>query len=107
MNISSDEALAALQKSGKVFIELFQHGTLSVEMYKPDKVDHQSPHARDEVYVVVSGTGNFYCNGEVSTFAPGTFLFVPAGIEHRFLDFTDDFKTWVLFYGPAGGEIKT
>jgi hypothetical protein len=31
-------------------------------------------------------------------------LFVPAGIEHRFIKFTEDFVTWVVFYGPKGGE---
>jgi len=35
---------------------------------------------------------------------PGDLLFVPAGIVHRFEDFTDDFATWVMFYGPEGGE---
>ena len=29
---------------------------------------------------------------------------VPAGAVHRFVDFTDDFGTWVVFYGPEGGE---
>ena len=27
-----------------------------------------------------------------------------AGVEHRFDDFRKDFATWVLFYGPEGGE---
>jgi len=31
-------------------------------------------------------------------------LFVPAGVEHRFENFSDDFATWVIFYGPEGGE---
>jgi mannose-6-phosphate isomerase-like protein (cupin superfamily) len=31
-------------------------------------------------------------------------LFVPAGVEHRFENFTDDFTTWVIFYGQKGGE---
>lgn len=85
---------------------LFEHGTLAVEIYKPEKVDLQQPHSRDEVYVVVSGTGEFVNGGERNTFAPGDFLFVPAGVEHRFENFTDDFSTWVLFYGPEGGEKK-
>jgi mannose-6-phosphate isomerase-like protein (cupin superfamily) len=38
------------------------------------------------------------------TFGPGDFLFAPAGVEHRFEDFSKDFATWVLFYGPEGGE---
>jgi quercetin dioxygenase-like cupin family protein len=33
---------------------------------------------------------------------PGDFLFVAAGVEHRFEGFTDDFTVWVLFYGPEG-----
>lgn len=35
---------------------------------------------------------------------PGDLLFVPAGVVHRFEEFTDDFATWVMFYGPEGGE---
>jgi hypothetical protein len=37
---------------------------------------------------------------------PRDFLFVAAGDEHRFVEFTEDFSTWVLFYGPEGGEAK-
>jgi hypothetical protein len=35
---------------------------------------------------------------------PGDVLLVPAGQEHRFVDFGDDFATWVFVYGPDGGE---
>jgi uncharacterized protein YjlB len=34
----------------------------------------------------------------------GDVLFVPAQAEHCFTEFTEDFKTGVLFYGPEGGE---
>ena len=37
-------------------------------------------------------------------FNAGDLLFVPAGVVHRFEDFSDDFSTWVIFYGPEGGE---
>lgn len=98
------EALALLAATDKLFVEVFSHGTLSVELYKPVGVDLQTPHTRDEVYVVVSGSG-FFVNGESrAPFGPGAFLFVPAGVVHRFEDFTDDFSTWVFFYGPEGGE---
>lgn len=104
MQITVAEALAKLQQQESPFIELFQHGTLSVELYQPDKVDLQQPHTRDEVYVVFSGSGTFFLDGERTPFQPGDFLFVKAGLEHRFEDFTDDFIVWVLFYGPEGGE---
>ncbi len=34
----------------------------------------------------------------------GSFLFVPAGWNHRFEDFSSDFVAWVVFYGSEGGE---
>lgn len=98
-------ALSQLSKAkGKEFISLFRHGTLEVEIYKPDRADPQEPHTRDELYVVISGSG-FFVNGSIRMpFEPGEVLFVPACVEHRFEEFTPDFSTWVLFYGPEGGE---
>ena len=104
MKITTEEALKALHHTDKEFIGLFSHGTLEVEIYKPDKIDNQHPHDKDELYVIISGSGNFYCDGETVPFKPGDFLFVPAHIEHRFIDFTSDFSTWVFFYGQKGGE---
>lgn len=103
--ITPAEALEKLAGTeGKEFVELFRHGTLSVEIYKPMEIDRQRPHARDEVYVVISGSG-YFLNGEVrQPFQPGEVLFVATGVDHRFEDFTEDFATWVFFYGPDGGE---
>ncbi len=104
MKINTTEALTKLGKIQSPFLTLFEHGTLSVEIYKPEKVDLQQPHTRDEVYIVISGTGEFLNDNVRTTFCPGDFLFVPAGVTHRFENFSDDFSTWVLFYGPEGGE---
>jgi len=100
------DALAALAANadGAPFVELFAHGSLAIEVYSPVGRDGQAPHARDEVYVVIAGSGMFRCGDERHAFGPGSLLWVPAGAEHRFEDFTDDFSTWVLFYGPQGGE---
>jgi mannose-6-phosphate isomerase-like protein (cupin superfamily) len=104
MEISLKEATERLAKSNKLFVELFTHGTLSVELYKPKKADNQKPHDRDEVYVITSGEGDFLNDGRITKFDTGDFLFVKAGKEHKFLNFSDDFSTWVFFYGPKGGE---
>jgi mannose-6-phosphate isomerase-like protein (cupin superfamily) len=91
--------------AGERYVELFQHGTLSVELYAPRGTDPQTPHTRDEVYVIVSGSGEFVNDGKRERFGPGDLLFVPAHVEHRFERFTDDLAMWVVFYGPEGGEI--
>lgn len=83
---------------------LFSHGSLEVEIYRPIGVDRQQPHSRDEVYVVISGSGIFLNDGIRQPFEPGEVLFVAAGVDHRFENFTEDFATWVFFYGPQGGE---
>lgn len=89
---------------GKRFATIFEHGTLSVEIYAPRGTDPQKPHTRDEGYIVVHGTGTFLCGGRREQFAPGDFLFAAAGVEHRFENFSDDLAVWVIFYGPEGGE---
>lgn len=91
---------------GNPFVVAYGHGTLSVELYlyAPRGVDTQTPHRRDEVYVVVRGSGWFVNGPARHRFGPGDLLFVPAGVEHRFEEFTDDLAAWVVFYGPDGGE---
>ena len=103
--LTADAALTKLaEQPGRLFTTLFRHGTLEVEVYKPDRVDCQQPHDRDEIYVVIAGTG-WFVNGPTRTrFEPHEVLFAPAGVEHRFEDFSPDLATWVFFYGPRGGE---
>ena len=105
-HLTIPDALARLPgPDGERYVELFTHGTLSVELYAPRGTDPQTPHTRDEVYVVVTGSGEFV-NGDVRhRFGPGDLLFVPAHVTHRFENFTDDLAVWVVFYGPEGGEV--
>jgi mannose-6-phosphate isomerase-like protein (cupin superfamily) len=100
-------ALARLPgPAGERYRELFAHGSLSVEIYAPVGVDPQQPHDRDELYVVVAGSGRFLAGRDAFDFKSGDLLFVPAGMEHRFADFSADFAVWVVFYGPVGGEAS-
>jgi len=85
---------------------LMRHGSMTLRFYQPRGTDPQQPHEQDEVYVVASGSGVFCCAGARAPFGPGDALFAPAGAVHRFEDFSDDFATWVIFYGPRGGEAE-
>jgi cupin superfamily acireductone dioxygenase involved in methionine salvage len=35
----------------------------------------------------------------------GDLVFIAAGTEHCFEDFTEDLAVWVVFFGPQGGEV--
>ncbi len=99
-----EEAAARLAGHDESVVSVFRHGTLEVELYAPRGRDTQSPHDRDEIYVVVRGTGTFVHGDQRDPCGPHDVLFAPAGLEHRFEGFTPDFMVWVMFYGPEGGE---
>lgn len=99
-------ALAALPTQSATqlrFATMFTRGDVSVELYAPQGQDPQQPHRQDELYVIMAGHGIFVNGAERHAFAPGDVLFVPAGVVHRFEQFSADFHTWVIFMGPQGG----
>lgn len=105
--ITLDRAMGLMPgPAGDQYAVLLEHGTLEVGLYAPRGIDDQTPHTRDEVYVVMRGRGRFLNGPDRVEFGPGDVLFVPARQEHRFEEFTDDFAAWVFFYGPEGGEAN-
>lgn len=98
--IAIPEALEALATAGERYKRLIERQDFDIGMYRPGAQDDQTPHARDELYVVARGTGEFICDGKRETFEPGDAFFVEAGAEHRFENYSEDFATWVIFFGP-------
>ncbi len=104
-HVSLAEALAkGPPPDGNLAVPIFAHGSLEVELYSPEGDDRQKPHRRDEAYLVARGTATFFDGKDRHDVEPGSFLFVAAGQEHRFEEFSHDFAVWVFFYGPDGGE---
>ena len=95
-------------RAGEHAVSLLQRGTLkamlSLGRFAP-LPRPTSPHEQDEVYIILRGGGVFFHDGKRDPFEPGDLLFVAAGIEHRFEDFTEALTVWVVFYGPQGGEV--
>ena len=57
--LSLAAALALPVPSGRRSAEAFRDGDLEVRLYAPNGHDPQTPHDRDELYIVASGAGNF------------------------------------------------
>ena len=105
------EAAVAANEPGRASALLRRHGTMTLRWYAPKGHDPQSPHDQDEIYIVATGRGTFALGRDEASlarapFAAGDAIFVPAGWVHRFEDFSDDFATWVVFWGPPGGEAE-
>jgi mannose-6-phosphate isomerase-like protein (cupin superfamily) len=91
--------------AGEHAVTVLQRGTLDVALSLPVTPNRQSPHAQDEVYVIVRGRGVLLHDGKRDSFEAGDLLFVAAGTEHQFEDFGADLAVWRVFYGPSGGEV--
>ena len=61
--------------------------------------DRQSPHADDEVYVVLEGRGVLTVEEEQIPVEEGKAVFVPAGAEHRFTGY-EGLSLLVIFTRP-------
>lgn len=86
--------------SGRLSKQVVNTAGLEARWYRPPHPDPQTPHDRDEVYVVVAGSGDFVRAGSRTHFSPGDLLFAAKGEEHRFENHAPDTCVWVIF-GPG------
>lgn len=93
------------QESGERYLEFFTATTLSTGVYSlpAGGTDTQRPHTEDEIYYVVSGAATIDVDGEDRLVAPGSVVFVAAGVGHRFHTITEDITLLVIF-APARGS---
>ena len=93
---------AARETSGRLYHEFMSVPDLSGGLYvlEAGATDPQSPHAEDELYVVMSGKATVFVEGESRPVVAGSVVFVGAGVEHRFVDIVERLVLLVVF-GPA------
>jgi mannose-6-phosphate isomerase-like protein (cupin superfamily) len=105
MRIISEAGVNAASGS-PVYVAHMASTSLSVGTYSIPRggVDDQSPHAEDEIYVVMSGRSGFEGPWGQVPVGPGHVLYVPAGEEHRFVDVTEDLTLLVIFAPPYSGK---
>ncbi len=101
-------AATAQYPAGAPSVTVLNHGNMALKVFRPsanpEGRDLQQPHAQDELYLVYGGSADIVIDGERMSAAVGDAFFVGAGMVHRFENFSGDFVTWVVFYGPQGGE---
>ncbi len=88
--------------AGRRYLEFLRVPSMSGGLYvlRRGETDPQSPHAEDEVYVVLRGRARLRHGDADDPVAAGSIVYVPAGLEHRFHDIEEDIETLVIF-APA------
>ena len=112
MKLSLQDALRRLPSpatgqypDGQPFATVMAGGSMRVELFATGgRPDLQTPHEQDELYFVQRGQGVLLIHDQRFDAQAGDAFFVAAGTPHHFEDTSTDFATWVVFYGPPGGE---
>jgi mannose-6-phosphate isomerase-like protein (cupin superfamily) len=88
--------------SGRPYHEFLRVPDLSAGLYvlEAGATDGQSPHTEDELYYVVAGRAVVSVGSESRPIVPGSLVFVPATVPHRFHEIAERLELLVVF-GPA------
>lgn len=80
------QVVDTIDKTPQQFFRLLSRDDLTVGVLRiqPGGVDMQGTHAQDEVYAVVAGRGIVRLGDVDHPVEPGSIIFVPAGLAHRF-----------------------
>ena len=99
--IGLDKVIADLDATGSYFLNVFDNKgiDLGILRLRKGEPDTQLPHAVNEVYFVVEGSGFIEMEGELKPVKRADFIFVSANIEHRFI--VDNQELVVIYFFPS------
>jgi len=97
-----DDLFAALDATRHDFGEFLRAPglSLSVAVWAAGAVDNQEPHLEDEVYYVASGRARLRVGLDDREIAPGSVVYVRAGVEHRFHEISEALRVLVFWSPP-------
>ena len=105
MKFTPEEFLAVLPlpadakwKNGVWFTSVFAKENFELEFFAPKNKDYQTPHEKDEFYIVARGAADLIKENETISCKTGDAIFVAAGESHHFENMSEDFASWVIFF---------
>ena len=91
--------------AGRRYHEFLRVPSLSCGMYvlPAGGTDPQMPHTEDEVYHVLHGRATLDLGDHEHLVHPGSIVYVPANVPHRFHSIEEDLRA-LVFFAPAEGS---
>jgi mannose-6-phosphate isomerase-like protein (cupin superfamily) len=102
------DLLEATREGNRPYFEFLRMPSMSLGIYvlAESGEDLQKPHEEDEVYCVLHGRATIRVGTEERDVSPGSVVFVPARVEHRFHTIRERLSLLVVF-APAEGSQST
>lgn len=93
------EQLKASLDSDRRYKEFLRVPDMSSGLYvlPAGATDLQKPHQEDEIYYVVRGSAQVQVGDSRHKIRTGNIVFVPARVDHRFFDITEELVLLVVF----------
>jgi mannose-6-phosphate isomerase-like protein (cupin superfamily) len=93
------DLVARQVRAGEHYLEFLRMPALSAGLYvlPPGSTDPQTAHREDEIYLVASGRGTIRVGTDDRPVAPGSVVYVPAAVPHRFHSITEELRVLVVF----------
>jgi quercetin dioxygenase-like cupin family protein len=97
-----DDLEKAQANLGKPYKEFLRRPSVSMGLYvlPAGGKDAQHPHDADEVYVVLKGNATLKIEGTDRPVTTGSVVSVDRGVDHSFVDISDDLLVLVVFAPP-------
>lgn len=105
-NLPATFTLASLESQqrelGRPYLEFLRRASMSAGLYvlEAGATDAQRPHAEDEAYYALSGRAQLTVGETEQAVGPGSFIYVPQHVPHRFHSIEERLVLLVLF-APA------
>lgn len=88
-------------REGVWFVNAFEKDGFELEFFAPRGTDYQTPHEKDEFYIIIQGAADLVKDSESVKCQPGDAVFVPAGKRHHFENISENFAAWVIFFSAS------
>lgn len=97
-----EQLMKARKSAEKPYLEFLRVPSMSLGIYElsAGQEDPQSPHGEDEVYYVLQGRASLRVGEEKRPVQPGSIIYVPAEVPHKFQDIRENLSVLVSF-SPA------
>ncbi|MCZ6834176.1 MAG: cupin domain-containing protein [Planctomycetota bacterium] len=94
-----DALIEEQARDANAYLNFFDNKTMSLGLYvlRAGSKDGQSPHARDEVYIITHGKAILDVAGTDHPVSPGSVVFVQRKVVHHFHSIEEDLKVIVFF----------